>query len=336
MIGTFMMLHSILYGFLQRHVYSKTTFLGLEHAVPNAKQGALKELALTTYVDSWILLHTYAALLYKNTGYWMTSQYALEISVKIIESVKLLWSPSVYSSKELLAHHAVSLILLIASYITQHTHIGFMVLSITNTTNIFFDYFKFGLLTNDPVIRWMSSAVFCGMFYLSRVYVLGGQVVFPVFQSVLFATRFESIFYKSMLSGIYVFQLYWFYRLTLHTWRNTMRLFRRPSLQEEMKTDFLQLIEHLCKAETDIQTHLRSHDVGEAVAEDAASASSSASAISTASATTTTTESAIPLYEEEETMKTEDDIIHEALMQWRSCIFRQLKHLTPEEDKKEN
>jgi hypothetical protein len=334
MLGTFMMLHSFLYGFLQRHVYSKTTFLGLEHAVPNAKQGALKELALTTYVDSWILLHTYATLLYKNTGYWMTSQYALEISVKIIESIKLLWSPSMYSSKELLAHHAVSLMLLVASYMTQHTHIGFMVLSITNTTNIFFDYFKFGLLTGDPVLRWMSSAVFWAMFYTSRVYVLGGQVIRPLFKTSIFMTPFESIFYKSMLSGIYAFQLYWFYRLTLHTWRNTVRLFRRPSLQEEMKTDFLQLIEHLCKAETDIQAHLRSHDVAEIAEADDASAISTASAISSASATTTTTESAMPVYEEE--TKTEDDIIHEALMQWRSCIFRQLKHLTAEEDKKEN
>jgi hypothetical protein len=110
-----------------------------------------------------------------------------------------------------------------------------------------------------------------------------------------------------------------------------VRLFKRPSLQEEMKTDFLQLIEHLCQAESNIQTHLRSHDVAEIGVDEIAIADD-------ASATTTTTESAMQVYEEESKTKTEDEIIHEALMQWRSCIFNQLDYLTTtlEEDKKEN
>lgn len=355
----FAALHTGLYTCVQHQVYRTKSFLGLEAAVPPVKRGAFKELALTTAVDAGIILHTFGAIRFGNafqTGnLWIDSQYALEITVKLIESAKLLWNPSLHSHTELLAHHAVSLALLATSYASNHTTLGFAILSATNLSNVFFDYFKYGLLTDDPAIRWMSSVVFWAMFFMSRIYILGGDILLPLFtrSNLLYTAPLPLAgFYGSTLLALYGFQLYWFYRLTLHTWRNTVRLFQRPSLEAQMKTDFLQLIQHLTDAETTIQRHLRSHAFAEtegdasepsdALLENEQSGTSATSGTSSTSGTSGTS-STLPadiepfdiqsfIQHASKKMSEEDAIIDEALSQWRACIF---KTLNDEKTKKE-
>lgn len=330
-------LHSCLYGVVQRHVYRKESFMGLEEDVPRVKRGALKELVLTICVDAGILLHTYLVLRTgTTTGIWIDSQYALEIAVKLVESMKLLWNPSLHSAKELLGHHAISLMLLCASYATHHTAIGFTILSITNTTNLFFDYFKYGLLTEDPMLRWMSSLLFAVMFFFTRVYTLGVQLLYPLFTRFYPLSSIPSVqvlFYGTTLSGIYALQCYWFYRLILHTWRNTRRLFQRPKLEDQMKTDFMELIQHLTDAETTIQEHLRSHALDSNVALKDESVGDNLNSTDESAMTNSTIPVEIEPFDMQnliqnvsQKLEEEDAIIEEALSQWRACIFKSLNH----------
>jgi TLC domain len=242
----------------------------------------------------------------------------MEVAVKIIETGKMALGIGM-SDRIMMVHHITTVFLLGASFWLNYTTIGFIILAITNMSNLFFDAFKYGRMSDDPMLRWITTALFWSVFYISRVQTLGETVLWPLLTAIHAFNPLHYNVFIPLLSGLYLMQLGWFYKLTGILIKNTIRLYKeyRKQTEKDIQEDFQQLISHLClnQRESSIKAHLKSHPMDS----NEASPASPHSPHSQASQASNTTTPAIK--------DSNEAYMEEALERWRECISRQLDYL---------
>lgn len=277
-----MCFHSLWYWATQRIVYKLPTFGGIEAYVPLSKRSSLRDLMATTAIDGIAFLHTVVTFhqtLVSNPVFrisnlfqtvaqpslWTRSQYAMECVIYTSSTLKMLWTPSAKPMREFVGHHLLAILLLVSSYYMRLTNVGVMVITITNSTNLFFDYFKFGLLTKDIKTKWSSSVLFWCIFYIFRVHLFSQSIILPIAENISTVPLYITLFFGPFLCGLYGFQLWWFYRLTRLTFRNTKQwvdsVLNLSTTETLIQNDLGQMMDFLKTIETRIHQHVHSHTI---------------------------------------------------------------------------
>jgi hypothetical protein len=262
-LGLFVGLHSIWYWAVQ-HFSHTTEILSvkeLEDNVPPKRHYEYRQVISTFCINTLTLCHTTgllalgfpkdATLLFDPTvgepSAWITSQYAIEITVLLWGFYRNLWNPMERLRRDFFIHHALTLAMLAVSYATHYTTIGSLVITITNSTNLFFDYFKYGRLTGDVYTQWVSSALFLVLFFLARIHLLGATVIIPLIQHVLFlsvpADYIQVGVQLMMLLSLYGMQCLWFYKLLNYVGFQTKRLLVHPDILPRIPDRFIALLD---------------------------------------------------------------------------------------------
>jgi hypothetical protein len=306
-------------------------------------QCSLRELTASTYLDAIAFLHTILTFYTVSSNpvslfhavsqpsFWVHSQYAMEIVINGFGMLKSYWNPLHRPPPEFIAHHALALVLLVGSYVTRQFNAGIVVLTLTNSTNLFFDYFKFGILLNDPTVRWASSVVFWFMFGLYRIFLFAQIFLIPFTQGL--SWRNPYLAFAPFVYGLYGFQLWWFYRITHHTLKNTRHWLRVRSsaIDSEVETDFRELLESIKPTERALQSHiLDNENTSTSTSVCAIEENTPISEASTVNLSewNTIQEHCTKLLNNHtitEISEMADHIIDEALGQWRSVMLKQLE-----------
>lgn len=301
----------------------------------------LRELMASTYMDAIAFVHTILTFYTVSTNpvtlfhavarpsFWVHSQYAMELVMNGFGILKSYWNPLHRASPEFVAHHALAMILLTASYFTRYFNAGMLLLTLTNSTNLFFDFFKYGIHTNDPTTRFASSVVFWCFFGLYRIYLFSQTLLIPFTQQ--FMWRFPLMFFAPFIYSLFGIQVWWFYRLTHHTFKTTRRWLASRNQEEE--NHFLELLESLKATEATLQSHLLA--VPESDSTSTNTIEETEPVASAAPDWKSVQEHYTKLLNDHsftELSEMADTIMDEALGQWRSIMLKQLDRFQKKED----
>jgi hypothetical protein len=300
----------------------------------------LRELVASTYLDAIAFVHTlltfYTVSCHPTTlfqavnqpSFWVHSQYALELVLNGFGVVKSYWNPLQHPAPELIAHHALAIVLLVTSYAVRYFNGGILLLTLTNSTNLFFDFFKYGIHTNDPTLRFASSVVFWVFFGLYRIYLYSQTLLVPFAQQ--FTWRFPMLVFAPLLYSLFGFQCWWFYRLTHHTLRTARQWLASLRSIGNEENDFLELLESLKTTESTIQSHLLADANTESGSDSESTIEETEPAPSSSTDWNTLQERCAQLLNDHtitELSEMADKIMDEALGQWRSIMLKQLDSL---------
>jgi hypothetical protein len=205
---------------------------------------------LVLFVHSMVSLFTVFNPMYLlnnhvESSHIITSQYALEFIYYTFDIFKMIVTPSSKMKKDYLFHHSISLILLIASYYTNYTHIGLMTTILLNSTNLSYDYFTYNYLTHNLVGQWISNGLFWLSFAHLRLYTMFLMVIKPMMMNVFnpaYSFSKKMVFIPTM-SSLYGLQFVWFYKLSKLFLRNTLLLVSRPDILVHVPNGILYMLD---------------------------------------------------------------------------------------------
>lgn len=357
----FLCLHSLWYWAVQQFSYRH-----LRWNVPLDKRQQWMEWVAAVQVDAVTILHTvfaFHATVMRMTTHrqeiqgepldifqvvhhpsrWVQSQYALELVVYGSSLMKTFLGSRIHIMNEFIAHHSLAMALLLSSYAFGYTTIGMVILTITNATNLWFDYFKYGLITKTIPTKFVSSILFWSAFFIFRIYYYTHLVMIPL--HTIRKPLGDKLVFGSMLYALYIFQLWWFYRLTERTFRYTRdwvySLFNLSDATALIQDDLRQMMDHLKTIETRIHRHVHSHTIHTSLPleistdDEAEPAASGEAEPVTDDAVAKDAEATVKeFYEKIVSSKTMEEIgemaeriMDEALGEWRSLMFKQLEQM---------
>lgn len=339
-----MCIHSIWYWMVQRYVYRQPSLGYFEKIVPLNHRSSFRELTASTYTDIITFIHTVCAFhktLISNAfngiqitepSIWVNSQYALELVIYIMTLLRAYWNPSAKPVRGLIVHHFLAFALLVSSYLSGMTNVGMLMITLTNSTNIAYDYFKYGLMVNHPLIKCISSVCFWSVFYTFRIYLLAQLVLIPFSFNVSIS---QLLYFAPMLYGLYALQLVWFYRITQITYNHTRiwvnSLFNLKDTNDAVREDFRQILDHLKTIETHIHKHIHSHTIP--VSNENSETENEDDNTETDNKETSVQKLCEKLLTDKtlnEISDMADKIMDEALGQWRAIMLKQIKEFNTE------